>query len=116
MAAIAQEHVLNLSVVQQPGVNYRSPQSHCLMYPSFPTPLYPLPSAGNIGDAGLGSNSAMNVLASAGTVLPRRTVAVTTSSTIDQSGSNIGDYQVRTGELIPSPHSYYEVLELLGEP
>lgn len=62
----------------------------------------------------MASSVAVNVLASAGAIVPHSTIAAATSSSVDSSYGT-GDYQVRTSEIIASPHSYYEVLELLGK-
>ena len=106
-----------LSLLQQSSTSYRSPKPRCLLYPAnYTTNLYPPPSsvraAGDNGGGGMNSSVAVSVLTSAG-VIPS-TIAAATSSSVDSSNGT-GDYQVRTHELIPSPHSYYEVLELLGK-
>ncbi len=119
MAAI-KEQFLNLGVMSQTGgASYRSP---CIMYAtSFCTSLCPPPTASLLTDPSsrVGTNrGGSNLLASGGLVVPRRTVAATSSvaTMVDQSiGQSTGDYQVRRGEHISSTRSIYEVLDLLGE-
>jgi len=119
MNTVSKEHLYNLNVFHPTtcvGNGYTSSQSRSsLMYP-YPTSLYPVPST---GDGGLAtSRGALNGLVCGTSRLPRRTGLAVSSSdatTAEHSSSQSGDYLVRTGELIASPHSLYQVLELLGE-
>ena len=107
-----------MSLVPQSSGSYRSPQPHCLLYPAnYSATVYPpssLRAADKSAASKLSNSASVSVLTSAAPILPHSTVAMATSSSMDTSNSS-GDYKVRTHELIPSPHCYYEVLELLGK-
>ena len=86
------------------------------MNPYHTSLLYPVPSAGKSGPTG--STGALHGLLGGSSLLPRMTAVAVNSDSVttgEHSNTQSGDYLVRTGELIASPHSHYQVLELLGE-